>query len=261
MKILLLALSLVLAATASAQTLPADYPQRVGFDQHPGGALPLDTTFADESGRAIRLGSLLGARPAVLVLAYYECPNLCSVILASLLDSLRDLRPSVGSDFDVVIVSIDPREKPPLAAAKKAAFVRRYGRVGSESGWHLLTGDAAAIHRVAESVGYRYFYDPASRQFAHPSGIVVVSPRGKISQYLLGIEFPPKELAAALGRASQDRVGPLSRALLLLCYCYDPASGKYTLAVSRIMQTAGSLTVIGLVGMIAWMSRRPRQRP
>jgi protein SCO1/2 len=259
MKSLLLALALV--ATAGAQTLPADYPQRVGFDQHLGRALPLDITFFDESGRPVRLGSLLGSRPAVFVLAYYECPNLCSVILNSLLDSLRELRPSVGADFDVVIVSIDPREKPALAAAKQAAFVRHYGRAGSTAGWHLLTGDEAAIHQVAERVGYRYFYDTASRQFAHPSGIVVVSPRGRISQYLLGVEFPPKDLAAALDRASQDRVGPVSRALLLLCYCYDPATGKYTLAVSRILQAAGSLTVVGLLGMIMWVSRRPRTLP
>jgi protein SCO1/2 len=260
MKILLL-FCLSLAVSAGAQTLPDDYRQRVGFDQHLGRALPLDTTFADESGRAIRLGSLLGKRPAVFVLAYYRCPNLCTIILNSLDDSLRDLEATAGKDFDVIVVSIDPHETPALAAEKKRSYIRHYGRPGAEVGWHLLTGDAAAIRRVADAVGYRYFYDNDSKQFAHPSGIAIVSPRGTISQYLLGVEFPPKELSAALHRAARDRIGPVSRAILLLCYCYDPATGKYTLAVSRVLQVAGSLTVLGVFGTIVLLNRRPRPQP
>jgi protein SCO1/2 len=261
MKALALIFIIMTAAVSRAQSLPADYQQHVGFDQHLGRVLPLDAAFRDESGHAVRLGSLLQNHPTVLVLAYYRCPNLCTIVMNGLLGSLRDLRLSAGRDFEVIVVSIDPNEGAPLASAKKRVYVRQYSRPGADSGWHLLTGSAASIRELAGAVGYRYFYDGASRQFAHPSGIVIVSPSGKISQYMLGIEFPPKELDSAIHRASRDRVGSLSRAILLLCYCYDPATGKYTLAVNRVMQAAGSLTVLVLCGMILLMSRRPRSKP
>lgn len=251
----------LLAANSSAQTLPRDYTKRVGYDQHPGRALPLDATFVDETGRPIRLGSLMGSRPTILVLAYYGCPNLCTIVLNGTLDSLRDLNRTAGTDFDVIVASFDPAEKAPLAAAKKAACVRRYGRPGSERGWHFLTAEPDAIHRLTEAVGYRYFYDDTSHQFAHPSGIVVVTPNGKISQYLMGVDFPPQDIGAALDHAAAEQIAPLSRALLLLCFCYDPATGKYSLAISRLFQIAGTLTVAGLAGMMYRMSRQPRPRP
>ncbi|HEY8902499.1 MAG TPA: SCO family protein [Chthoniobacterales bacterium] len=261
MKIFAFLFTIVLAEASYGQTLPSDYQRHVGFDQHLGRSLPLDSSFNDESDHAVRLGSLLQNRPAILVLAYYRCPNLCTIVMNGLLDGLRDSTLQVGRDFEVIVVSIDPDESASLASAKKRIYVRQYGRAGAESGWHLLTGNAASIRQLADAVGYRYFYDEASKQFAHPSGIAIISPSGKISQYMLGIEFPPKELDSAIHRAAQDRVGSLSRALLLLCYCYDPATGKYTLAVSRVMQVAGSLTVLGLCGMILLMNRRPRSKP
>ncbi|WP_395747399.1 SCO family protein [Prosthecobacter sp.] len=255
LSILLTCLLILHPFTAHAQTLPPDYKDRVGFDQHPGHTLPLNAVFADESGRPIRLGSLLGTRPAVLVLAYYGCPNLCTVVLNSTLDSLRDLKRTVGTDFDVIVASFDPSEKPPLAAAKKAATARRYGRPGSEAGWHFLTGNTGSIRQLTSAVGYRYFYDQATQQFAHPSGIVVITPEGKIARYFMGVDFPPQDLATALDEAAAEKISPLSRALLLLCFVHDPATGRYTLLISRVFQIAGVLTVAGLIGMLAFMSR------
>lgn len=255
------ALACLLLAEGRAQSLPPDYTERVGFDQRPGQALPLETTFRDDTGRDIRLGSVFRGRPVVLVLAYHTCPNLCTVMLNSLMESLRDQRRTVGRDFDVLIVSIDPSETPELAAAKKRTCIRRYGRVGSDEGWHLLTGEEGAIRDVAAAVGYRYYYDEASRQYAHPGGVIVVTPRGTVSQYLLGVEYPPKDLSDALGRAARGERGPLAQALLLLCYSYDPATGRYTLAILRILQIASTLTVLGVGVLICVLGRRNRRSP
>ena len=151
----------------------------------------------------MRLGNIFGGKPVILVLAYFRCPNLCGIVLNGLLHSVRELKASAGSDYDVVAVSIDPNEPTSRAADKKASCVLRYARPGTSGGWHFLTGGPAAIERLTNAVGFRYFYDEASQQFAHPSGIVVVTPQGRISQYLLGIEYPPQDLSRALQKASR----------------------------------------------------------
>jgi protein SCO1/2 len=244
--------------TASAAA--DDFANRVGFDQHVGRPLPLDLTVYNEHGEPLRLGSLFKGRPVILVLAYYECPNLCTIVLNGLLDSVRDLKPSAGADYDIIVASIDPDETAALAAAKKESHLRRYGRANSDDGWRFLTAKSEAVERLAESVGYRFYYDAATDQFAHPSGIVIVSPNGKISQYFLGIEYPPSELARALAGASREEIGPLARELLLLCFHYDPSTGKYSLAVTRIVRLAGVLTVLGLLAGIVVMNRSARPR-
>jgi protein SCO1/2 len=200
----------------------------------------------------------MGTRPTVLILAYFGCPNLCTIVLNGTLDSLRDLKRTVGTDFDVIVASFDPAETAALAAAKKAAAVRRYGRPGSAHGWHFLTGNTDSIRQLTTAVGYRYFYDEATHQFAHPSGIVVITPDGKIAQYLMGVDFPPQDVAAGLDHAAEEQIAPLSRALLLLCFCYDPATGKYSLAIARLFQIAGVLTIAALLGLLYSMNRAPR---
>ncbi|HEY5753969.1 MAG TPA: SCO family protein [Chthoniobacterales bacterium] len=243
---------------AISQPAATDFQQRVGFDQKLGDRLPLNESFRDETNRPVRLGEFFHGKPVIVVPAYYGCPNLCTLVLNGLLQSVRDLRKSAGTDYDIVVVSIDPRETPALASAKEQGYVRRYGRAGASGGWHLLTGTQDSIDAFTRSIGFRYFYDQSSGQFAHPSGVVVVTPDGRISQYLLGIEYPPKDIDGALEKASENRVGPVTRSLLLLCFHYDPSSGRYSLAISRVLQFAGVLTVAGLAIFVWSMERRRR---
>lgn len=249
------ALFLAIAPTASAQTPLDQRLNRVDFEQRLGERVPLNAEFRDETGAPVRLGSYLGERPVILAFAYYECPNLCTVVLNGLLESVRNLRPDVGRDFEIVVVSIHPGDSPAQAAAKKETYAKRYGRPGTAKGWHFLTGDAGAIQQVSEAAGFHYFYDPASKQYAHASGIVVVTPDGVISRYFLGIEYPPKDLNLALAQASQKKVGSLADRLLLLCFHYDPATGRYSLLISRVLQVAGIGTVLVLAGLMVRLSR------
>jgi len=226
----------------------------VGFDQHPGGALPLESAVIDEGGNTVPLSRYFHGQPVILVLAYYGCPNLCTLVLNAVADGLTDLKSTAGKDFEVVVVSIDPRETPALAAAKKAVYLRRYGRTGGD--WHFLTAREDAIHRLTTVVGFRYFYDTASGQYAHPSGVVIADPRGHITQYLIGLEFPPREISLALQRAERDQTGPPAANVRLLCFHYDPRTGAYTLIISRGMQLAGFLTAGGLLGAIVLLNRK-----
>jgi protein SCO1/2 len=254
-------LALLLAAQASAALPPADFEKRVGFDQHLDRSLPLEEAFTDTAGHPVRLGNIFSGKPVILVLAYSRCPNLCGIVLNGLLNSVLELRASAGTDYDVIVVSIDPSESTSRAAAKKASYVLRYSRPGASGGWHFLTGRPDSIERLANAVGYRYFYDEASDQFAHPSGIVVVTPQGRISQYLLGIEYPPQDLSRALQKASRGERGFLTRSLLLLCFHYNPETGKYSLAVTRVLQAAGALTVAALISGIVLLHHRYPRRP
>ena len=248
------------AVAAHSQTLSPEQIARVDFEQHLGASVPLNAVFRDETGTPVMLSRFLGERPVVLAMAYYKCPNLCTVVLNGMLQSLRDVRQDVGKDFDVVVVSIDPTETPSLAADKKHTYSMRYGRPGSAKGWHFLTGDTQNIRQLADAVGFHYVYEPHSKQYAHASGIMVVTPDGKISRYFLGIEYPPKEVRAALLQASESKIGSLANRLLLLCFHYDPQTGRYTLIITRIMQIAGISTVLLLGWMIVHMMRYERRR-
>lgn len=228
----------------------------VSFEQHLKAHVPLNATFRDESGSTVRLGSFFGERPVILVLAYYQCPNLCTVVINGVLESVRNLRQDAGRDFEIVIVSIDPQEGAALAQAKKQTYVTRYGRPGSQHGWHFLTGDEASIGQLCTAAGYQYFYDPATKQYAHPGGIVVLTPEGVISRYFLGIEYPSKELNHALVEASQNKIGSLAERLLLLCFHYDPNTGRYTLAIRRVLQIGGMGTIAALAVMIFVLGRK-----
>ena len=204
----------------------------------------------------VQLGDYLGHKPVILTLNYYECPMLCPLVLEGLLRSLRALSFTVGEQFDVVTVSIDPGETPALAATTKARYLRDYGRSEAATGWHFLTGDEASIQRLTEVVGFRYAYDAVKDQYAHAAGIMVLTPQGKIARYFYGIEFSPRDLRLALVEAAANTIGSAVDQLLLFCYQYDPATGRYTLVVRRTLQLVSLATVFGLAAFVVVMFRR-----
>jgi protein SCO1 len=215
----------------------------------------MDLVFHDESGKAVRLGDLFRDKPVVLSLVYYECPMLCSMTLNGLVKSMRPLAFNVGDEFDVITISFDPNETPALAAAKKGVYVQDYGRSSAASGWHFLTGSADSIRRLTDAVGYRYQWDQYTRQWAHVSAIMVLTPDGRVSQYLYGIEFSSRDLRLSLVQAGKNEIGNLVDRILLYCYHYNPDTGKYGLAIMNTVRIASAATVLGLALFII-MSRR-----
>jgi protein SCO1/2 len=233
----------------------------VGIEQHLDAPLPLDAAFRDESGREVHLGDFFNDRPVVLALVYYRCPMLCTQVINGFLKASQAIPLEIGRDYEVVTVSIDPRETSEMAAEKKRHYARTYRREGAERGWHFLTGDADSIEKLAEAVGFRYRYDEASGQFAHASGLVVATPQGRLSRYYYGIEFAPPDLRLGLVESSAGRIGSPVDQVLLLCYHYDPLTGKYGLAISFVLRAAGAMTVGSLCVFLFAMFRRERKRP
>ena len=233
--------------------------REVGYDQHLNEQVPPDIPFLDETGRTVRLGDYFGARPVVLALVYYDCPMLCTQVLTSLTSALGVLSLDAGKDFEIVTVSFDPREKPALAAAKKATYLERYKRPGAAAGWHFLTGDESSIKRLTSAVGFRYVWDDDLKQFAHPTGITVLTPQGRLSRYLFGVEYWPRDLRFALIDASAGKIGSAADQVLLYCYHYDPEAGRYGFAIMRVVRLAGVATVLALGALIAVLVRRDRQ--
>lgn len=253
-----------LSATGGAhEALPA--PLRdVGLEQRLDAQLPLELEFRDEAGRVVQLGEYLGARPVILILDYYQCPRLCPLVLDALLASLRAIPWTVGKQFDVLIVSIDARDTPAIAAAKKAQYLGRYGRPDTAGGWHFLTGEPEAIQRLATTVGFRYTYDAAKDQFAHAAGIMIVTPQGKLARYFYGLAYAPRELRLGLVEAAANTIGSRIDQLLLFCYHYDAATGTYGLVIMNVIRLAGLVTVLGLgvfMGVMFRRDRRHRGRP
>jgi protein SCO1/2 len=230
----------------------------IAFEQRLNAQVPTDLAFRDVAGQTVQLRDYLGHKPVILTLNYYNCPMLCPLVLEGLLRSLRVLSFNIGEQFDVVTVSIDPRETPALAAATKARYVRDYGRPGVAAGWHFLTGDEAPIQSLAQAVGFHYAYDAARGEYAHAAGLMILTSQGKISRYMYGIEFSPRDLRLALVEAATDTIGSPVDQLLLFCYHYDPATGRYTLMVTRALQLASMATVLCLAGFVAVMVRRDR---
>jgi protein SCO1 len=248
------------APLQSAGTQPA-LLRDVGLDQKLGNAIPLDLTFRDEHGSPVQLRQFFGKKPVVLTLVYYQCPMLCTEVLNGLLRSAKELPLEIGKDFTIVTVSIDPTERPILANVKHELYTGLYGRRGGPRGWHFLTGDETQIKALAQAVGFRYAYDSASGQFAHPSGIMLLTPGGKLARYFYGISYPPRDLRLGLVEASQGRIGSPIDQILLYCFHYDPATGKYGLLISRVIQAAGALTVLSLGFVIAVLFRRENYGP
>jgi protein SCO1/2 len=248
------------ASSADAQDGRPAILRDVGFDQRLNQQVPLDLEFTDETGRAVRLGDYFGDKPVILVLAYFRCPRLCTEVLNGLVRGLMDVPFDVGKDFNVLTVSFDPRETPELAAAKKNTYLGRYGRPGAEDGWHFLTGEQEAIERLTGVVGFRYTYDPKHDQFAHASGIMILTPQGRIARYFFDISYRPRDLRLGLVEASANRIGsPIDQALLF-CFHYDPEEGKYGPAVMNFIRLGGVLTVLGLGTLIAYLWRQERRR-
>jgi protein SCO1 len=242
-----------------AAEVPAQL-REVGFDQNLGQMLPLDTVFTDEQGHAVKIGDYFGQRPVVLAFVYYGCPMLCLQSLSSLAATLGVLSENPGDDFEVINISIDPRETPQLALEKKAHYVERSGKPAIGRGWHFLTGTEGNIRRITSRAGFRYAWDDVQKQFAHPAGIVIATPQGKVSRYLFGIDYGPRDLRLAILDASEGKTGsPLKRALLY-CYHYDLATGRYSLAIMRVVQLAGAATVFSLGMMIVVWTRRERRQ-
>lgn len=229
---------------------------RIKFDQHLGAQVQTSLAFRDDTGKAVRFGDYFGARPMVLVLGYYRCPMLCSLVLNGMTESLRDLKWSAGRDFDVLFVGIDPGETPALAAEKKANYLRDYGRPGSASGWHFLTGTAEPIRTLADEIGFRYAYDPATKQFAHPSGFVILTPQGTVSRYFFGVTFAPSQVDTALREAAARKIGSPVQELILLCCQYDPFRGKYGSLAMNLVRTGG----IGMTLLLGAYFARPLWR-
>jgi len=238
---------------------PAAVLKDVGIDQRLNEPLPLDLTFRDEAGHDVQLGQYFGRRPVILALVYYECPMLCTLTLNGLASALRVLSFNAGNQFEVVVVSFNPAETPALAAAKKKAYLERYDRPGTEDGWHFLTGDDAAIKRLTAAAGFRYTYVAAQKQYAHAAGIIVATPQGRIARYFFGVEYAPRDLRLGLVEASQNQIGSAVDQLLLYCFHYDPATGKYGAIVLNIMRLGGAATVLALGAFMIIMWRRERR--
>jgi protein SCO1/2 len=234
--------------------------QKVQVDQHLNQQLPLDAQFVDDTGKQVRLGDYFGKHPAILSLVYYNCPMLCSEELDGLASALEMVKLTPGKDFDIVIISIDPTETPAMAAAKKAFYVKRYGRPETADGWHFLTGQQPAIDAVSSATGFGYVRIPGPDgkldQFAHASSIEVVTTDGKLAQYYLGVEYSSKDILLGLIDASGNKIGSPVANILTYCYHYDPQTNKHSLVVVRVVQLGGMVTMVSLGSFMLVMFRR-----
>lgn len=231
----------------------------IGFDQHLDQPIPLDLPFRDESGRTVRLGDYFDKRPVVLLFAYFDCPMLCTQVINGLSSALEVLSLDPGKDFEIVTVSFNPNDTPAAAQAKKAIYIERYKHHGASAAWHFLTADRPSIDRLTKAAGFRYAWDADTKQYAHPTGVIVLTPDGRLARYLFGIEYSPRDLRYAIVEASEGRVGNPVDALLLYCYHYDPMTGRYGLAVMRTVRVAAAGTLVALGGFIFVMVRKDKR--
>ena len=244
----------------AANTRPRQL-DNVTIEQKLDQQVPLDLTFRDEAGNPVKLGDYFGSKPVVLSLVYYTCPQLCNQVLNGLTSSLSTLRDfNIGKEFNVVTVSFDPREKPELAAKKKETYIQWYKRAGAADGWHFLTGDQEQIDRLTDAVGFRYHWDAASQQFVHASGVMLLTPEGKLSRYFYGIEYSAKDLRLGLVEASDGKIGSPVDQILLYCFHYDPEQGKYGFVVMNLIRLGGVITLVGVVAMLIIFRRKNAQR-
>jgi protein SCO1/2 len=230
--------------------------KNVGIEQRLNQQIPPGLVFRDETGKSVRLADYFGKRPLILNLVYFKCPMLCGEVVSGLTKSMRVLKFDVGKEFDVLTVSFDPHETPEIAAAAKADYLNRYKRAGAADGWHFLTGSQESITALTQAAGFQYQYNPANGQFAHATAIAVLTPDGRIAQYYYGVEFSPKDLRLGLIQASNGKIGNLVDEVLLYCYHYDPATGKYGAVISRVLRLSGIATIVLLGGIVLILFRR-----
>jgi protein SCO1 len=246
------------AARGQASSSSGLVLDQIGISAKLGEQLPLDLEFTDSSGEKLLLGDCFKGRPLVLHLVYYDCPMLCKLAADGLFSTLSTLSLEAGDDFSIMTLSFDPRETPQLSARARQLAIERCGKEPVERGWHFLTGQQPQIAAVTEAVGFRYQFDEETKQYAHAAGIYVLTPDGVISRYLSGINYSPRDLRLALVEASGGKVGSASDQVLLLCYMYNPATGKYGLAIITVLRAAGLATVGLLATSIVVMLRRER---
>ena len=218
--------------------------QGVGIDQKLDQQIPLNLTFRDEYGKTVPLSTYFHDKPVIIAPVYYRCPMLCTQILNGLESSLKVVTFNAGQDFEVIALSFDPKDTPEIAAAKKAGYLRRYNRPGSANGWHFLTGDEANIKALTDAIGFHYKYDPKTDQFAHASGVMIATPDGRLSRYFYGVEYSPRDMRLGLVEASQRKIGTPVDAVLLFCFHYDPATGKYGAVAMNMVRFAGAAFVL-----------------
>lgn len=250
----------LLAMPAAAQDfLSAEGPTgSLKIDQRIGSELPLDLTFTNEKGETVKLGDYFKPeRPVIISLVYYDCPMLCNMVLDGVTNAIANLKYEIGSDYQVVTISFDHTNTPKMAAEKKSIYTRRYGRKGTDDGWAFLVADEATIRQITSSIGFRYAYDPERDEFAHGTLTTVVTPEGKIARYFFGIEYSSFDLRLALLEASRGKVGSPVEQLLLLCYHYDPATGRYAKAAMNFVRAGGVATVLAIAGFIMFLNKRP----
>jgi protein SCO1/2 len=243
-----------------ASNVPPQF-QAVTFAQRLNEQLPLDAAFTDETGRDVRLGDYFGSRPVVLAFVYYQCPMLCSQTLNGISSALKVVPFTAGREFDVVIVSFDPRDTPATANAKKQAHLQHWKARDTADGWHFLTGDEATIRRVTSAAGFTYQWDGETGQYAHVSGLLTVTPDGRLSRYFYGVEYSPKELRMALVESAEGKIGSPIEELLLYCFQYDPTTGRYGVVVMNLVRLGGLLTVALIAGFVFVMRRRDAHPP
>ena len=234
--------------------------REVGIDQKLDAQLPLDLEFTDEHGANVKLSHYFGKRPVVLALVYYGCPMLCTQVLNGLAGSLQGMSYSVGKEYDVVVVSFDPGETPAMALDRKKQFVRRFLGKPDEASIHFLTGRESSVKALTSAVGFKFAWDTPTSQFAHPAAITILTPNGRISRYLYGVEFAPRDLKLAIVESSEGQIGSFVEQAMLFCYHYDPETGRYGFAIMTIVRVAGALTVLVLVGAIVISLRRERRQ-
>jgi protein SCO1/2 len=254
------ALALAGGAVADTSTTPPKLPGRVAIAQKLDSQIPLELMFRDEQGHIVRLKEFFGhGKPVLLNFVYYKCPMLCPIVLEGTTEALTNLKFDIGNQFDIITVSIDPRDTPSDAAAMKDKYVRRYGRLSAANGWHFLTANDTAIRKLADATGFQYAYDENTNQFAHGAALLVLTPQGRISRYFYGFEFKPRDLRLALVEASAGKIGTVTDQFLLLCFHYDPATGKYSRNAMMFARAGGVTTFFALSGFIFTMFRRERR--
>jgi protein SCO1/2 len=234
----------------SDSSAPIDIAHGVRFDQNLGAQVPLDLPFVSDAGAAVRLDDYFHQRPVLLILDYYRCPNLCGIVLNSMVTSLKGLTYDVGDRYEVIVVSIDPRDTPAISALKKLGYVDSYQRPQTADHWHFLTGSPDSIKKLADIIGFHFLYDPASDQYAHPSGMIVLTPGGMTSRYFFGIEFPPAQVDAAIQVAAASKINSPVYDFLLLCCRYNPLQGKYGTLIFNLMRGSGCLMVLLVAGYV-----------
>jgi protein SCO1/2 len=239
---------------------PVDQKRDVGIDPKLNGQIPMGAVFTDEFGKKVRLGDLLGKKPTVLNMIFYKCTGSCLLEGDGMVKVFRAMRFDIGKEYNVITVSINPTESPSLAMDKKESYLQAYARKSAPDGWHFLVGNRENINRLATALGFRFVYDPVKDQIAHATGIMVLTPDGRVSRYFMGVGYPATELRLSLVDASAGKIGTVVDAVVLYCSQFDPITGKRTLAVMNLMKIAGGVTVLALVLSISLMSLKNRRQ-